>query len=246
MNYYELLGISIDATEEEIKSAYKKEIKKWHPDINKDEEAVSITMKLNEAKETLLNSEKRLEYDNYINHKENETYQKYTNVKVEKSNYNENNVSEEYNKYEERMVTKWEYLKEYMQQKNINLLRRIISFILVLLESFLCVLFKYTIIVVSYLCFTISDILQAFLKTIAPLLFVLLAFILYIAFNKGFNEIFINNFVEVRVLFVFGVLFISTLILPIIGKKIISQKVFDFLYNRLDIFLFKKSVGYKN
>ena len=114
MNYYELLGVNIDATEEEIKSAYKREIKKWHPDINKDEEAVSITMRLNEAKDTLLDKVKRMEYDSFINHKDNETYQKYTNVTVEKE------TAEDYNQYEDKLVTKWEYLRQYMQSDNIK------------------------------------------------------------------------------------------------------------------------------
>ena len=37
INYYDLLGVSKDCTKEEIRKAYIKQIKKWHPDINKDE-----------------------------------------------------------------------------------------------------------------------------------------------------------------------------------------------------------------
>ena len=53
MNYYELLGVSKNANKEEIKSAYKKQMKKWHPDINKSEDAVNMSSKINEAKEEL-------------------------------------------------------------------------------------------------------------------------------------------------------------------------------------------------
>ena len=51
INYYDLLGVSKDCTKEEIRKAYIKQIKKWHPDINKDDAAIDITRKLNDAKE---------------------------------------------------------------------------------------------------------------------------------------------------------------------------------------------------
>lgn len=249
MNYYELLGVSNDATEEEIRSAYKREIKKWHPDINKDEEAVSITMRLNEAKETLLNKEKRIEYDNFINHKETQTYQKYTKADVNKEDVNvdiNKKVNKEYNNYEDRMVTKWEYLKEFMQQKNISKFKRVTSYIFVMLETALCFIIKYLVIGLAYLCFVISDFILILLKTVAPVLLLLLIYILYMLSFKDFDVLVSNNTTEIRILFIFGILFISMFILPFLGKKLISQKVFDFLYNKLDIYLFKKAVGYKN
>lgn len=243
MNYYELLGVSVDASEEEIKSAYKREIKKWHPDINKDEEAVSITMRLNEAKETLLNLEKRLEYDNFINHKEDVTYQKYTNTKAE---YQETDFQqEEYEQYEEKLVTKWEYLKEYLHSSNINIFKRFISLIFVLLETFLCFLLKYLIILLSYLCFVISNIIILVLKIISPLLFVLIIYLVYMGISKGFSELLSSNTVELRAVLIMLGIYIVGIILPFVGRKLISQKVFDFLYNKLDVYLFKKSVGYK-
>ena len=46
MNYYELLGVCNTASKEEIQKAYKTQMKKWHPDINKSTEAPKMAVKL--------------------------------------------------------------------------------------------------------------------------------------------------------------------------------------------------------
>ncbi len=63
-SYYEILGISKTASEEEIKSAYKKLAKKYHPDLNPgDENAANMFKEINEAYETLGDPQKRAAYD---------------------------------------------------------------------------------------------------------------------------------------------------------------------------------------
>ncbi|MGD0153483.1 MAG: DnaJ C-terminal domain-containing protein [Thermacetogeniaceae bacterium] len=65
-DYYEILGIKREATEKEIKSAYRKLARKWHPDLHTGKqktEAEEKFKKINEAYEVLSDPEKRPKYD---------------------------------------------------------------------------------------------------------------------------------------------------------------------------------------
>lgn len=62
-DYYETLGLKRDATEAEIKSAYRKLARKYHPDINKTKEAEEKFKDINEAYEVLGDKQKRQRYD---------------------------------------------------------------------------------------------------------------------------------------------------------------------------------------
>lgn len=65
-DYYATLGVSKNATDEEIKKAYKQQVKKYHPDLNPDSKTAEDKMKeVNEAYEVLSNSEKRAKYDQF-------------------------------------------------------------------------------------------------------------------------------------------------------------------------------------
>jgi molecular chaperone DnaJ len=65
-DYYEILEINREATEEEIKSAYLKLAKRYHPDLNPgDEDAVVKFKEVTEAYEVLRDGEKRARYDRY-------------------------------------------------------------------------------------------------------------------------------------------------------------------------------------
>ncbi len=105
MNYYELLGVKNTASKDEIKEAYKKQMKKWHPDINKDENAVGMSAKINEAKEVLLDDDKRKDYDLYLTKKTEENYNRYTQRKNERNQNTNNSEKEQF--YENKKVTKW-------------------------------------------------------------------------------------------------------------------------------------------
>ena len=64
-DYYEVLGLSKTATEAEIKSAFRKLAKKYHPDVSKEENAAEKFKEVQEAYAVLSDENKRRKYDQY-------------------------------------------------------------------------------------------------------------------------------------------------------------------------------------
>ena len=63
-NYYDVLGVSHNASDAEIKKAFRKLARKYHPDIAKDKTSAESRFKeINEANEVLSDPDKRLKYD---------------------------------------------------------------------------------------------------------------------------------------------------------------------------------------
>ena len=68
-NYYEILGVSKTASEEEIKAAYKKLVKQYHPDLHPNDATAAEKFKeINEANEVLSDKQKRAAYDYELAH----------------------------------------------------------------------------------------------------------------------------------------------------------------------------------
>jgi curved DNA-binding protein len=66
IDYYKILGVDKNASDEEIKKAYRKLARKFHPDLNpNDKDAHKKFQQINEANEVLSDPEKRKKYDQY-------------------------------------------------------------------------------------------------------------------------------------------------------------------------------------
>lgn len=224
INYYELLGVKSDAKEDEIRKKYKEQIKKWHPDINKDSNSIEITKKLNEAKNVLLDNNKRKEYDNYLN---NIYVNGYKNIKekVYNNNYDNN-----------KMYTKWEYFKEYIKYSNINKYRKVFNIILVILESLFVGILQIINIIFAYIFAFISDFIKNNIDMVSVLIIIFL--ILLLSNNNITN---INIYLSIISIII--LLFIFVFIPDIIIRLLIND--IPKLLSKLNIYLFKLSVGYK-
>lgn len=214
MDFYELLGVKKDATKEEIKKAYRDMVKRYHPDVNKSDEASKIIISLNEAKETLLDDDKRSEYDkllNDINHSK--TYSNdSTSYSAKKEEYKEN--------YSESYVTRWQFLMTYL---NFGKDKLGIKFL------------KTFIVIINYLVFFI---IKAFTLIFIFLLEVFENLINYIGIILMFIGVY--NFIEDEIaisitLFLIGVLLI--LIKELILNK--SVNIYAFIQNLHDKILIK-------
>ncbi len=62
-DYYKIMGVSSTASSDEVKNAYRKLARKYHPDVSKEKDAEARFKEMKEAYEVLKDPEKRAAYD---------------------------------------------------------------------------------------------------------------------------------------------------------------------------------------
>lgn len=240
INYYELLGIKKDATDQEIKTAYRTQAKKWHPDINKTKEATNITKQLNEAKNVLLNKEKRQEYDEYLEYL---TKSNFANLKEKTTKTKESTSKNDHHSskdYQNKSYTKWEYFITYLKYYQTSYPRKILAIILVLLETIICSILQ----LINYLIVLIivyaGNIFSYLVSLIIGLYIILIVINTLLKTSSSFQNI--GEWLTALITIIAGLFIINlpTLVLPFFINKM------PIYLSNLNIYLFKKSVGYKN
>ena len=230
INYYDLLGINKNASNDEIKKAYRNQAKIWHPDLNKDPKAPEMAKKINDAKEILLNEEKRKQYDIYLENYKNGIYDNLS----KKQNYQNYN-----NNYEEKTYTKWEYFIFYLKYYNVSIFRKIIATIFVLLESLLCSILQIINYSLAYLIAYFGYYIAYGLMIFGGILLILIIIKPILNLNLPPNDIGDYLFMT------FGSILLLTLSLLVKYIPYLLINKIPILVSRLNMFLFKLSIGYK-
>src|SRR5260221_8237803 len=73
-DYYDILGVKRDASADDIKNAYRRLARKYHPDVSKEKDAEEKFKEMAEAYEALKDPEKRAAYDQLGRHREGEEF----------------------------------------------------------------------------------------------------------------------------------------------------------------------------
>ena len=136
-NYYKTLGLSTSATKAEIKIAYRKLAKKYHPDKNNSQHASQLFIEVNEAYAYLTNERSSYKI-NYPEKTTNSNKSKYSEDELRKR-MNWARKYAQYKKVKEKRVMELEYYKIHTssRQKSINLINWVsIDFAFLILMNF--------------------------------------------------------------------------------------------------------------
>lgn len=221
MNFYDMLGVNRDATKEEIKSAYKSLVKKYHPDVNKGVD-IDIIKNLNEAKEILLDDVKRREYDltlNILNDSKEFSKDKSETYTYRKQEHN--------TRYKDVYVTRWQFFISYLSNSVDNFLKKVIKSFLVVLIYLIFLIIKFSLYLFIYICFLMQEVIDFFAG--------LLVLVGVLSF---FN---ISNSSQNGYVFIISAIFIYLIKLFILSGSVNIFRLLNSTYDKLLVWLLVKS-----
>lgn len=115
-NYYSILGVTPDSTDAEIKSAYRKLARKFHPDVNPN--GNEIFKDISEAYETLSDCKKRVQYNTLNGFFKSGAEEQYTSSQKAKEEYQKSSLhSDVQKKYKEEFAKKFNGLFQEFKRK---------------------------------------------------------------------------------------------------------------------------------
>ena len=126
MNYYELLGLDKNSSKADIKSAYKKLAKKYHPDVNLNKsdseikENSELFKKINDAYQILSDDKKRDQYDLKNSYKSYENIYNYGSYKDNRYSNNNTNYKNRFNPDASHNIINDVFLKEFKNQTYVH------------------------------------------------------------------------------------------------------------------------------
>ena len=104
LNYYKILGVSNNASKNEIKSAYRQKVKLYHPDVaKKTDQNYHFFMQVKDAYDVLMHADKKYWYDINLSH-----YQTYSEEKDNEEELEKNQQKEIYEAYKQNRYKEME------------------------------------------------------------------------------------------------------------------------------------------
>jgi curved DNA-binding protein CbpA len=116
-NYYKILNIQKNASNDQIKEGYRKLVKFWHPDVNQSSNSHEKFIEINEAFEILKDKDKRIVYDRFYDEYFRSNASLEPNQKAQGQSNNERYA--EY-RYETKTSDDFEYLQNWINQAKIR------------------------------------------------------------------------------------------------------------------------------
>lgn len=232
INFYELLGIKEKSNKKEITIAYKTMVEKYRFSEIKDEEILKIKRNLDEAKETLLDDNKRKEYDTLlqdIRHSKQFSYEKEETYSVKMETYKDI--------YEDTYITRWEFFLNYLKYGTDKVFIKLFKSILSLINACFFIVLKGITFGLVYLLNVIGN----FIDYIAGFIMIMAILMLFMKSAPELNIIpFLPNNIECFCIYSIIAFIMEMLKIFIIEKSLNLYAFFQDIQDRILVFILMK------